>query len=94
MRLRRIDGQAKVLGTIVCVVGAVVMSTWKGPALIKGWNEEDTGNDDLRVKALLGEMLGSHALRWGIDKFRLGSILLLINCVSWAAYLIMQVSLF
>ncbi|CAM6099457.1 unnamed protein product [Calypogeia fissa] len=93
VRFRRLDGQAKVLGTVVCVAGALLMSIWKGPALIKGWNEEDPGQDDVRVKALLGEVLGSHALRLGIDQWRLGGILLLINCVSWAAYLIMQAPL-
>lgn len=94
MRLRRLDGQAKVVGTVVCVAGAVLMSVWKGPALINGWNQEDPGQDNLAVKALLGQTLGTHALRVGIDKWRLGGILLLINCISWAAYLIMQARLF
>jgi hypothetical protein len=91
VRLHRLDGQAKVLGTVVCVVGAVLMSVWKGPAIIKGWNEADPADDAMQVKALLGEVVGSHVLRFGISKFQIGGILLLVNCVSWAAYLIMQV---
>ncbi|KAL2613119.1 hypothetical protein R1flu_024811 [Riccia fluitans] len=88
VRIGRLDGQAKVVGTVVCVVGAVLMSVYKGPAVYHGWAEEDDGNGDLH--ALFGHYVGSHMVRLGISTWQIGGVLLLINCVSWAAYLIMQ----
>ncbi|BBN17424.1 hypothetical protein MPTK1_7g14400 [Marchantia polymorpha subsp. ruderalis] len=87
VRIGRLDGQAKVLGTVVCVAGAILMSVYKGPAVYHGWAKED-GNEDLHK--LVGHFLGSHLVRFGISQWQLGGILLLINCISWAAYLIMQ----
>ncbi|CAM6099461.1 unnamed protein product [Calypogeia fissa] len=89
VRLGRLDGQAKVVGTIICVGGAVFMSVWKGPAVIQGWDQEDREENDLKMKAILGHTLGTHAIRFGIDTYRLGGICLLLNCMSWAAYFIM-----
>ncbi|KAL3679971.1 hypothetical protein R1sor_022927 [Riccia sorocarpa] len=88
VRIGRLDGQAKVLGTVVCVAGAVLMSVYKGPAVYQGWAMEDEG--PANVHALFGQYLGSHMVRFGITTWQVGGILLLINCISWAAYLIMQ----
>ncbi|KAL3676341.1 hypothetical protein R1sor_026289 [Riccia sorocarpa] len=62
------------------------MSIYKGPAVYHGWVKEPS-ND---LHTVFGPYLGGHLERLGITQWQLGGILLLINCVSWAAYLIMQ----
>ncbi|KAL3690930.1 hypothetical protein R1sor_004581 [Riccia sorocarpa] len=86
VRFRRLDGQMKIFGTVVCVAGAVFMSIYKGPSVYHGWAKEPS-ND---LHTVFGSYLGGHLERLGITQWQLGGILLLINCISWAAYLTMQ----
>ncbi|KAL0907917.1 hypothetical protein M5K25_022372 [Dendrobium thyrsiflorum] len=82
----RKEGWIKVIGTSVCISGAAVMLTYRGPALF------GNGLDH----AMLNEMImGSqleHAKQLGsnLQNFQLGTLCLIANCISMAAFLVLQ----
>lgn len=75
--LRR-DGLAKILGTIVSVGGATIITLYKGPPLVGGsTSAEETGDAS-----------SEKMLNW-----TWGCIYLLGHCLSWAGWMVLQVSL-
>ncbi|KAL5996560.1 hypothetical protein ACLOJK_026640 [Asimina triloba] len=79
--IRRLAGQAKVLGTILCVGGAMLMTFYKGK-LINVLNSgihwryaEDMGNNGS----------GNH------ENMVLGSALVIASCLAWAIWFIIQI---
>ncbi|XP_004291265.1 PREDICTED: auxin-induced protein 5NG4-like [Fragaria vesca subsp. vesca] len=77
VNLLRVEGQAKVSGTLVCVSGAIFMVLFRGPALIGkpvGW-------------------LMSSFLDFGFDNFHLGVLCLIGNCMCMAVFLAIQAPL-
>lgn len=78
--IRSLAGQAKVLGTIICVGGAMVMTLYKGIP-IKLWPSpfnliESKGNANNN---------GSDS-----ENLTKGSILVVASCISWSAWFIIQ----
>ncbi|CAL5050101.1 unnamed protein product [Urochloa decumbens] len=88
------DGIVKVLGTAVCVFGAVFMVFYRGPSLIgTGGTIAADGN------ALAGtwssnlysaQWLSTSMLRFGIETWHLGVLCLIGNCFLMGAYLVIQ----
>ncbi|CAL4966465.1 unnamed protein product [Urochloa decumbens] len=88
------DGIVKVLGTAVCVFGAVFMVFYRGPSLIGiGGTIAADGN------ALAGawssnpysaQWLSTSMLRFGIETWHLGVLCLIGNCFLMGAYLVIQ----
>jgi drug/metabolite transporter (DMT)-like permease len=80
VRLQTPTGQAKVVGTLVCVGGSMIMPFYKGP-LLKLWAspihwryaEHTTGAAAAPTNSGLGD------------------VLIILSAVAWAAWLIMQV---
>jgi drug/metabolite transporter (DMT)-like permease len=74
-------GQAKVIGTVVCIGGSMIMPFYKGP-LLKIWPSP--------IHWLYAEhttaAAASHSSSSG-----LGDALIIFSCVAWAVWLIMQV---
>ena len=75
----RVDGLAKILGTVVCVGGATIITHYKGPLLVtaKGLGDGSTIED---VSAM------------PVKTWTLGYIYILDQCFSWSAWMVLQVT--
>ena len=80
--IRSAKGQAKVLGTLICISGALVFTFWKGGYLLKSF-----------VKTpLINISHTSNSVRHrGVDDWIKGSALIFTSFVAWSAWLILQV---
>ncbi|XP_057820039.2 auxin-induced protein 5NG4-like [Cryptomeria japonica] len=76
VNMRSIRGEAKLLGTLICVIGALVMTLYKGPLIEKHWPRS------LHVG-------GNHFV---IEDWQMGCLYLFGSCICWSAWIIMQVS--
>lgn len=93
VNLRRIDGHAKVVGTLVCITGAILMAVFRGPALFGYKESEFTAQIELTAKDLpepVG-LLFSSFLEVKIDDWQIGVLCLIGNCMCMAVYLAIQV---
>ncbi|WVZ71999.1 hypothetical protein U9M48_020525 [Paspalum notatum var. saurae] len=82
LRLEQVDlskrhGLAKVLGTVVSIGGATVITLYKGLPLF---------HDNLHVKSLLALSSSSPILNW-----TLGCVFILGHCLSWSGWMVLQV---
>ncbi|XP_026454470.1 protein WALLS ARE THIN 1-like [Papaver somniferum] len=78
VRLNRKDGVAKVLGTVSCVAGAMVITLYKGPTLFG----PAPIHQQTPVLLTLGDANGKN--------WTLGCIYLIGHCLSWSAWLVLQ----
>lgn len=81
MKLKKVRSQAKVVGTMVTVVGAMVMTLYKGPILEMVWSR---GRNHGAPKGGAGGLVGKDWVR--------GSLMLTSGCFCWACFIILQVS--
>ncbi|KAG0584772.1 hypothetical protein KC19_3G233100 [Ceratodon purpureus] len=89
VNLRRREGVAKVIGTAVCICGAVIMSVYKGIALFgSGSDTPDVGYT--QPFANLGAFLHHDIVNFSVNEYHLGIFFLIMNCVSWGVYLTYQ----
>lgn len=76
IKIKSLRSQAKICGTIITVIGALVMIIYKGAIVhmmwTKGHDQEDTSSSS-----------NAH--------FLLGTFMLLFSCFCWAAFFILQV---
>lgn len=78
VKLKCIRSQAKVVGTVTTVAGAMIMTLVKGPVLELLWNkgrsthELKTGGIDL-----------NHSIK--------GALMITTGCFSWACFMVLQV---
>ncbi|XP_052201574.1 protein WALLS ARE THIN 1 [Diospyros lotus] len=79
VRLDRKDGQAKVLGTVLCVAGASVITLYKGPTI---YTPAPRLQSALPMLAALGDAKGK--------SWTLGCVFLIGHCLSWSAWLVLQ----
>ncbi|XP_019056013.1 PREDICTED: WAT1-related protein At3g18200-like isoform X2 [Nelumbo nucifera] len=79
--LRR-DGLAKVVGTILCVGGATIITLYKGPPLFH-LNDLPPGNTVVRSIFL-------HITE--VKNWTLGCLYLIGHCLSWSAWILLQAS--
>lgn len=95
VNLLRIEGQAKVGGTIVCVSGAILMVLLRGPALIGNPELEFAAQNEISARGQPepSGWLMSSFLEYGIDHFHLGVLCLIGNCMCMAAFLAIQAPL-
>jgi len=95
VNLLRTEGQAKIGGTLICVLGAILMVLFRGPALI-GYKESDfAANNEISAKGQPepAGWLMSGFMEFGIDQWHLGVLCLIGNCMCMAAYLAIQAPL-
>lgn len=81
MHLNRKDGIAKVLGTLASVAGALVITLYKGPAIY-------TSDSRLHKSYLLPALGGATGKNW-----TLGCIYLIIHCLCWSSWIVLQAPL-
>ncbi|XP_057502543.1 protein WALLS ARE THIN 1-like [Actinidia eriantha] len=79
VRLNRKDGIAKVMGTILCVAGASVITLYKGPTIYS------PGPPLQRASPALLALGDAEGKNW-----TLGCIFLIGHCLSWAGWLVLQ----
>lgn len=79
MNFKKIHSVAKVIGTVVTVSGAMIMTLYKGPALqfIKGQaaSQHESGSSTQPSE----------------QNWVLGTIMLIASCGGWASFFILQV---
>ncbi|GAB2258318.1 hypothetical protein Droror1_Dr00014478 [Drosera rotundifolia] len=95
VNLLRVEGQMKVGGTLACVLGAVLMVLFKGPAIFGYFESDIAVRDEISAKGqpdLDGWLVGA-LLEIGIEQWHLGVLCLIGNCICMAAYLAIQGSL-
>lgn len=86
VKITSVRGQAKVVGTLICVGGSLLFTFWKGGFPLKGFVQKPLINmDDTTTQSLSGSA--------GHDKqdWIKGSALNLISYIAWSAWLILQV---
>lgn len=91
VNLRRREGIAKVVGTAICIGGAVTMSVYKGMALFGAGSDAAPDASVTQPFAHLGAFLHHDIVQFSVNKFHLGIFFLIMNCISWAVYLTYQV---
>ncbi|KAJ4850968.1 hypothetical protein Tsubulata_036234 [Turnera subulata] len=89
----KIEGQAKVGGTLICVSGAVFMVLFRGPAVF-GYDEVDSRAAEISARGQpepAGWVLSSFQ-EFGLESWHLGVLCLIGNCLCMAAFLAIQAS--
>ncbi|CAM6007749.1 unnamed protein product [Sphagnum balticum] len=98
VRILRRDGIAKVLGTLICIGGAITVSLYKGMVIIKADKlhsmnllqlEADQYTQPFRNLATIYGLSGP-LVEYKINNYHLGIICLLFNTFSWAVFLTLQ----
>ena len=100
---RRKDGALKLLGVLLCVVGAMVTSTWQGDVVFEGFeNDGDDGGAGGRRRRVLemgGHAVAQAAIKGGHHRHGhahqaphqlTGVVFLLTACASMAVFLTVQ----
>ncbi|KAM6568014.1 hypothetical protein CsatB_015999 [Cannabis sativa] len=80
LNIKSIRTQAKVVGTVATVAGAMVMTLMKGPILHLFWTKATTSGGHH------GEGGGGISLANSIK----GSLMITIGCFSWACFMVLQ----
>lgn len=90
LNLFKLEGQAKVGGTLVCVAGAVLMVLFRGPALFGETEVEFLGHGEIRHPEASGSGHLVSSFLSGIGRWNLGVLCLIGNCTCMAAFLAIQ----
>ncbi|OIT00139.1 PREDICTED: WAT1-related protein At2g37460 isoform X1 [Nicotiana attenuata] len=77
VKLTSIRSQAKIIGTIATVAGAMIMTLVQGPVIELFWTKGNSSHESQS-----GGLNLSHAIK--------GSLMITIGCFSWAAFMILQ----
>jgi hypothetical protein len=79
LKIKSARGQAKVIGTLICISGSLIFTFWKGGYLFKGFVERPL------INAYNTEM------RHGKENWIKGSVLIFTSHIAWSSWLILQV---
>ncbi|XP_040381268.1 WAT1-related protein At1g09380-like [Oryza brachyantha] len=82
VRLRAAAGQAKVVGTVVCVGGSMIMPFYKGP-LLRLWASPIHWRFAENATSGAAAPAAGHAAV-------LGDVLIILSCAAWAVWFIIQ----
>ena len=82
LNIASVRGQAKVLGTLICIGRALTFTFWKGRYLFKGF---------VHRPLIIICSTNSCELKHGKDNWIKGAALILTSHIAWSAWLILQV---
>ncbi|ESW32700.1 hypothetical protein PHAVU_001G010100 [Phaseolus vulgaris] len=92
VRLNRKDGLAKVAGTILCVIGATVITLYKGPTIYSPATRVNSMSSNTITTPVFD--FGSLSLGDAKGKnWTLGCLYLIGHCLSWSGWLVLQAPL-
>ncbi|KAF3321575.1 WAT1-related protein [Carex littledalei] len=87
------EGKAKIGGTIVCILGAIIMAIYRGPALFgEAEIEFSTVHSDISAMPQPEPEQAAWLVvtSFGMQKWHIGVLCLLGNCLCFATYLALQ----
>ncbi|CAL9084021.1 unnamed protein product, partial [Musa textilis] len=82
----------KVVGTLVCVSGAILMILYQGQAIIGStiYNLSDESAVGMKLQAESVGWLTSGLLCFGLEKWHIGVLCWIGNCFCMTAYFVLQ----
>lgn len=83
--MNRKDGIAKVAGTAFCVVGATVITLYKGPTIYSPTINLNSNSTTTITVNVIGHLGDAQEKNW-----TLGCLYLIGHCLSWSAWLVFQ----
>ncbi|KAK6129889.1 hypothetical protein DH2020_036360 [Rehmannia glutinosa] len=95
VNLRKVEGQTKLGGTLVCISGAILMAMFRGPAVLGSKESDLAAQGEISAKGQPepAAWLMSSLLDLGIDSWHLWVLCLIGDCICMAAYLAFQAPL-
>lgn len=84
--MKKVRCQAKVVGTMITVAGAMLMTLYKGPLLEMAWAKHAPHDQHSETNN------GTNTTRSSDKDWFLGSMLLIIATLAWASLFVLQVS--
>lgn len=92
VNLYKFEGQVKVGGTLTCIFGAFFMVMYKGPAIVGSAfaNLETISEMSQRSQPAPVGWFASHMMAFGMEKWHIGVLFLIGNCLCMATYLALQ----
>lgn len=91
--MRANEGRMKVVGTVICVSGAILMAFYRGPAIIGSsiYSLSNYTAVGMKSQPEPAGWLASGLLGFGLEKWHVGVLCLIGNCVCMATYFVLQV---
>lgn len=83
IKIKEIRSQAKIMGTIVTVGGAMIMTLIKGPSIGLPWMKDNAANVHNTTSSATTNQ----------DPVK-GSIMITAGCLCWAGFYILQVQIY
>jgi drug/metabolite transporter (DMT)-like permease len=90
VRIGERHGQAKILGVLLCVLGAMALLFYKGPNLLPRMGLTNATLPQ-RAPPLSGEVFAELLQQWGISKWQIGALCIIGSSLSLAVYINLQV---